>query len=57
MVGKGGKVSKGVKGNLGKSGRHLKFKKFDLDEEVKFVGAVGDESSGGGSNGFVFPSD
>jgi len=54
VVGKGGKVSKGVKGNLGKSGRHLKFKKFDLDEEVKFIGAVGDESSGGAAMGLCF---
>ena len=38
VVGKGGKVSKGVTGNVGKRGRHQKFKKFDLGEEVKFIG-------------------
>ena len=43
-----GKVNKGV---TGKSGR---WKQFDLKEEVKFIGAVGDEGSEGAALGLSF---
>ena len=60
VVDTGGKVNKRAKKSFGKMEKHQKFKKFDFTselEEVKFIGAVEDERAGGGSNGFVLPSD
>ena len=57
VVGKGGKVDKGVKGGFGKKAKHQKFKKFDFTsriEEVKFIGAVEDERAGGAAMGLNF---
>ena len=51
MVGKEGKVGKVDKGVTGKRGS---WKKFDLNEEVKFIGAVGDEGSKGAALGLSF---
>ena len=50
-------MNKGVKGGFGKRAKHQKFKKFDFDseiEEVKFIGAVGDEGAGGAAMGLSF---
>ena len=41
MVGKVGKV-----GRVGKVGKKVTWKKFDFDEEVKFIGAVKNEGQG-----------
>ena len=38
----------------GRGGGTRSFKKFDLGEEVKFIGAVGDEKSGGAAMGLCF---
>ena len=53
MVGKVGKVDKGV---TGKRGRWRKFdlNEFDLEKEVKFIGAVGDEGKKGATMGLSF---
>ena len=57
VVGKGGKVNKGVKESFGKREEHQHFKKFDFTseiEEVKFIGAVEDERAGGAAMGLSF---
>ena len=43
-----------MKGNLGKREKRQRFNKFDMNEEVQFIGAVGDEKGEGAEMGLRF---